>query len=124
MFDYPGRLQKLIRQLNINLCDSYLITDPIDLYYFTGLDLSAGKLLVTETSQLLIVDGRYFEACSRKSPFSLHLAEKSNLFELMGEKKTLGIDSEKTTLEVYFDLKKEGKNMEPPFVLLNMLSIK
>ena len=48
--------------------DGYLIQNPIDLYYFTGLDLSAGKLLVMKNTVQLLVDGRYFETAKSLSP--------------------------------------------------------
>ena len=67
-------LQKLMKNVP---CDALLIEDNINLYYLTGLDLSAGKLLVHQQGAILVVDSRYFELCEKRSPFPLHLAENT-----------------------------------------------
>lgn len=58
-------------------CDALLTDDAVNLYYLTGLSLSAGKLLVHNKGALLIVDSRYFEICEKSSPFPTHLAENN-----------------------------------------------
>lgn len=84
--------------------DGYLIQNPIDLYYFTGLDLSAGKLLVMKNTVQLLVDGRYFETAKSLSPFSTQLDRKDLLLELIPSGSSIQIDSEKTSLQQYLDL--------------------
>jgi len=51
--------------------DALLITNPIDLFYLTGLHLSRGFLFVEKQKSTLLVDGRYFEHTSRHHPHVL-----------------------------------------------------
>ena len=47
---------------------AYLIEDPIQIYYLTGIKLSLGRLLITKRGYKLYVDGRYIEECKKKLP--------------------------------------------------------
>ncbi|MBS0621669.1 MAG: aminopeptidase P family protein [Verrucomicrobia bacterium] len=49
---------------------TFLVEDPINLRYFTGLELSAGVLLEGER---LFVDGRYLEVAKERSPVPVEL---------------------------------------------------
>lgn len=66
--DFKRRIEKVIRRLPERKLDAFLIEDPINLYYLTGLDLSAGRLLVDRKGATLFVDGRYSEMASANSP--------------------------------------------------------
>lgn len=59
--DYQERLKRLRQKLSHLPCEALLIDHTTDLLYLTGLELSAGKLLISQTSSQLIVDGRYHE---------------------------------------------------------------
>lgn len=39
----------------------FLIENPVDLFYLTGLKISSGSLIITEEKATLFVDGRYLE---------------------------------------------------------------
>ncbi len=92
---------------------SLLITNPIDLYYFTGLDLSAGKLLVSQEGVELFVDGRYFESATRISPIPVKL-DSADLFKRWAlQQKAIEVDSEKTSVQAYLDLQKLGVDVVP-----------
>ena len=57
--------------------DGFIIEDPTDLRYFTGLQLSCGRLLIGKKSALLFVDGRYEAIAKKKSPYPVkNLGEK------------------------------------------------
>ena len=45
-----------------------IFEDPVDLFYWTGLHLSLGTLLITRQSAKLFVDARYIESCVKKAP--------------------------------------------------------
>ena len=64
------RLQKLQAQLKTAL----LVEKSTDLLYLTGLQLSAGKLLVNPKEALLLVDGRYIET-AQQGPVAAALIE-------------------------------------------------
>lgn len=106
---YQARLERLQKLLTSASCDALMISDAINLYYMTGLELSAGKLLVDLKGAHLFVDGRYYEQCIKKSPFSVHLAEKTPLAELLSQTdfnfiKTLAFSAEETSFKGFKEL--------------------
>lgn len=90
-----------------SLKNAALIEHPIDLFYLTGLELSAGSLLITKKSQHLFVDGRYFQVAKEKSPVPVSLTEKASFIEFLKQQKmnTLCFDSKQTSYERYSSLK-------------------
>lgn len=48
--------------------DGYLIENPVDLFYLTGLNLSRGRLWVTPNGSTLFVDGRYYDSAKKSAP--------------------------------------------------------
>lgn len=99
--NYLERIKKLKKALEH---DGFLIQNPVDLYYFTGLEMSAGKLLVLKDAIWLLVDGRYIEAAKERSPVPVKLDKPNLLLELIPKGSKIGIDSEKTSLQSYMDL--------------------
>lgn len=71
--DFKRRIDKVIRRLPERKLDSFLVEDPINLYYLTGLNMSAGRLLIDRKSACLFVDGRYAEIASANSPFPVSI---------------------------------------------------
>lgn len=99
------KVEKLLKHLP---CDALIIEDPTDLYYMLGLSLSAGTLLIEPNGGHLIVDGRYFEHCSKLSPFPVLLAKEDtlpNLINNLGAVKELGFASNTTSYSRYEKLK-------------------
>ncbi len=66
--EYQARLQGLQALLTDAQCDLCIIDQPLDLLYYTGLELSAGSLLVNEKQAVLFVDGRYIQAAQEEAP--------------------------------------------------------
>lgn len=100
------RIKKLQEKLPENT--SYLVNSPIDIYYLTGLDLSAGSLVIGKNS-FLIVDGRYYEACREKCPVPVHLIKEGLLFELVED--TLWVDKDSLTVGAFLKLQADAKGM-------------
>ncbi|MGA8164966.1 MAG: Xaa-Pro peptidase family protein [Waddliaceae bacterium] len=109
-----GNLQRLLSELS---CDALLIEDNINLFYLTGLDLSAGRLLAHGHGAELIVDSRYYEVCKQTSPFPVHLAGTNGaVASLLSSPpfdwvETLGFAIENTTYERFLQLKGEVDSM-------------
>lgn len=82
---YLNRLDRLQKMLRDFSCDALLVDDLISIFYLTGLDLSAGKLLVHNQGAYLIVDSRYLELCRKASPMPVLENKSSNLEELLTE---------------------------------------
>jgi Xaa-Pro aminopeptidase len=102
-----------VSQIHINRIDrlrtkltteGFLVASPIDLYYFTGLELSAGKLLISAKDALLLVDGRYIETAQGQSPVQVALDGQKAFLDAIAPWKSIGVDSEKTTVQSWQDL--------------------
>ncbi len=112
---YQQRVKKLKKLLKEESCDAIFINDPVNIYYLTGLDLSAGQLLVYSGGTYLIVDGRYLEVCKKKCPFIVRLDSDGKGFEevlsLKGcsKIKTLGFCSDRLSYQSYLHLKSKLK---------------
>ncbi|MDP1880190.1 MAG: Xaa-Pro peptidase family protein [Parachlamydiaceae bacterium] len=113
--DYLSRLLKLQKLLEKLSCDAILIEDPIDLFYLTGLEMSAGKLLVSLNHSALIVDGRYFEKASQQSIYPVYLQSEDFLKELVLKLRlqTLGFDKNRTTYQNFIQLNHIAEKIVP-----------
>lgn len=111
--DYQKRLKNLQSLFHELGCDSLIVDDAINLYYLTGLQMSAGQLVVHATGADLLVDGRYYELCKKSSPFPVTLTQggPSGIKTLLTHKCTfiraLGFNSDTTSYQSYLDLQKD-----------------
>ena len=87
-----NRFEKLKKFLAKNGCGAFLVEDKINLFYLTGLELSAGLLIATEKGGILLVDNRYFEQAQNCSPYPVQLSETASLKELLKGIPTIGVD--------------------------------
>jgi len=105
------RLKRLLTSLPKTECDALIIDDHINLFYLTGLHLSAGKLLVHSKGAHLLVDSRYIEMCKKLSPFPVSLSEgNQTLFHLLDEIKaplSIAFDRDRMTYGAYLELDKD-----------------
>jgi len=99
------RIRKVQASLKGSLC---LITNPIDLYYFTGLKLSAGKLLIHPKAAQLFVDGRYIQIAEEKSavPAVLDEAGAISRFLEKADAKMVVFDPKATSFFQYQQIQK------------------
>jgi Xaa-Pro aminopeptidase len=105
--DYHLRLSNLQKMLPNMKCDALLIEHPTNILYLTGLEISAGKLLVSAQAAALLVDGRYQEICSKQKLYSIFTLDDDALKSWLFEHaiKTLAFESETTTFFSYQNLK-------------------
>lgn len=99
---YHKRLANLQRHLHNASIDAIIIEDKINLYYLTGLDLSAGMLLAHSRGATLYVDSRYYELCRKVSPYPVEQTDSKNPLSLIQNTelsfiKKLGFDSDTTS---------------------------
>lgn len=123
MSDYHQRLQRLQAILCEVPCDAFFVEDSINLYYLTGLELSAGKLLVHTRGAHLFVDGRYTEVCMKRSPFPVLPLEELKLETLLLTPEfdfihILGFNSEQTTFKEYQQLVKATESLSSRLKLI------
>ncbi|HSX04506.1 MAG TPA: Xaa-Pro peptidase family protein [Rhabdochlamydiaceae bacterium] len=109
------RIKKLQQRLGRIKADAYLIDQPLNLFFLTGLKLSKGELLVGKKSCHLFVDGRYIQAAKEKAPIpaSLFSSEAKVKFFKSAKIKTLAFDSENTSYEQFLRLKALKVNLKP-----------
>ena len=62
------KIRKILEEKNLDMA---LITDPYSLRYYTGFRGGEGVALVTEKSDVLLVDSRYTEAAGKESDFEV-----------------------------------------------------
>lgn len=101
-----SRIEKLQKQLKSWKVDGCIIEHPLDLFYLTGLKLSAGSLIVDSKEFRLFVDGRYLAMVEKKLPVSLSVPDASRLYLKKRHIQKLAFDSAKTSFLQVQQLKK------------------
>jgi len=74
-----ARLKKAQKYLKSQGLKAALFEAPEDLFYYTGLTLSLGALLIKANSAKLYIDSRYRELCEKKAPMPLEEHAKLKL---------------------------------------------
>jgi Xaa-Pro aminopeptidase len=112
--DYLNRIEKLKSLLPLIPCEALLVEYPINLLYLTGLELSAGKLLISATETALLVDGRYIEICRIHSPCPVYRIEEMSLKDWIFSRqiKSLAFESDKTSYQNFLGLQKIADELQ------------
>jgi Xaa-Pro aminopeptidase len=123
------RIQALADTLHGASYQACLFEDPIDLYYFTGLSLSAGSLLIAPHAAALFVDGRYFEMAKAHSSIAVFGKENEHLRRFFQDKTIdlIAIDSSKISVESFEQKKKEFPLMQweaVPYLARSLRAVK
>ena len=110
-------LQSALKEEKLDAC---LIEQPLELFYFTGLKLSAGRLLVHSKDVLLLVDGRYLQIAEEKFPdeTSLDSSEKFLSFCKAHRVRNLGFDGRHTSYDHFLRLKSWQKKADMEVTLI------
>lgn len=127
MVDYQGRIERVRRLAREEGAELFYCDHPIDLYYLTGLQLSAGQLVISPDSAKLLVDGRYIERARREAPISVADQADEKLALLFGKGSRVGFDANQVTYAGYQRLVKElvGAEVVPlDAVLLRVRAVK
>ena len=108
------RIQKLLHKMHAQSCEACLIQNPVDLFYLTGIQLSAGKLCVHAQETILFVDGRYLQAAQEKAPMKVCLDEKDAMLAFLHAHKCKSVwfDGQHTSYEAYLKWKQMLKGIE------------
>lgn len=108
MKPFVERIAKLKERLKDLKADSLLIEDPVNIRYLTGLEVSAGILVIGKGDHFFL-DGRYFEKAKGSTPVPPSLLSPDTLekaFEKHLFGKILGFDRENTSFARYEKLLK------------------
>ncbi len=93
------RVQKALSDWGV---DALLITDPIDLYYLTGIHVTVGTVVITKKEAALFVDNRYSERCEKESP--IKVLAPSALTDYLAKAKSIGFSQDTLTYGAYLKL--------------------
>jgi Xaa-Pro aminopeptidase len=129
MADYRARLDRARNELDKSQLDALLVSDSINLFYLTGLELSAGDLLIDREKAFLFADGRYIEAVKNCPHVEAIASAECSLIQFLENRpdiRTISID-EKSSYKIVSDLQKEletkGKKLAPGPSLIDKLRI-
>jgi len=101
--------------------DAFVLENPVDILYFSGVRLSSGTLYITQTEVTLCVDGRYMALAGKIAPFSVRSLEDGRCEKFWNSPSwkqtcTIGFDPEISfaryrKLKLFFS--KLGKKLRP-----------
>lgn len=121
-FRYPVlmRPQSAKALLRAGKTQAFLVTNPVNIRYLSGLSLSSGSILVTGSGFTLFTDARYLEMAQKKADKTLTVLDSSQLPVALAKVKECGVESEWLTLEQFRKLKGKYKNtkfVQNPWIL-------
>jgi Xaa-Pro aminopeptidase len=104
--NYKNRLKILQDKISKCPCDAFLIEHPTHIFYLTGIEVSSGKILVSDSQACLIVDGRYLESSLQQTLYSVLLMQESTISDWLQTNriKKLGIDPDTISYSKYLSL--------------------
>lgn len=104
--NYLKRIENLRHLLRKNNLPAFYIADSISLYYFTGLILSKGILVVSEQEAVLFVDGRYKEYAKNQSCCDLEDLTDDNIAKCLQAFSSIGLEGDAITFDEVCKLQK------------------
>jgi Xaa-Pro aminopeptidase len=76
LIDYADKYQKILNKFDEKKIDAFLVTNPVNQRYLTGLILSDAELVLTPSQSALFVDSRYLlDARQRSIPFPIEVIQ-------------------------------------------------
>lgn len=113
--NYSARLERLKSVMKTtHCCEAILIEQPINLFYLTGLELSAGKLVITSTDSCLFVDGRYYEQSQKQVLYPVRLLKDNVLEDWLFDSQIhqLGFDQNHSTYHAFLTLQRMSEKFK------------
>lgn len=123
--NYSARLERLRKLLQSLPCDALLIEHSTHLLYLTGLELSAGKLIVSLDKTCLIVDGRYLEKSQKQTLYPVQLLKENILRDWIVDHQIhcLGFDQHYTTYHAFSTLHQMAEKLKDQSYPLEMIAL-
>lgn len=109
----PDRIKKLHEKLEKLSVDAFLIENPIDINYLTGIKVSSGLVIVHSKQAQLFVDPRYIESAQKKASIPTALLNEENQIAFLKKLKVkkIAFDSAYMRYADYLTLKKFVKKI-------------
>ena len=89
------RLQKILKRKKIK---TFLVTSIVNLRYLTGVECSAGCMIIAPQSAELFLDARYFSAASKHSIPGVRVTSLTMLRDRMKKLRRIHIEGDQVTL--------------------------
>ena len=84
--------------LSVASLKAFLVSDVTNIRYLTGLNLSAGILLVLPRRFVLFVDDRYKEMAEKNIPKGFAVRDSNHLVSVMQNIREIGIEADKVSI--------------------------
>lgn len=111
--DYRARVRRLQQVLEQEKVGAFLTQGEANIRYFTGLQMSAGRILATPKEAYLMVDGRYIEGARMHSPIPAHLLKEDLLGQLLRDiQEPCTLDSEAFTWQEVLHIESKGVSVQ------------
>ena len=111
---FLDRMKAVFSSCEKDKIDALIIEKPIDLFYLTGLHLSAGALIIYKKEATLLVDGRYIGFATKNAPCSCELLSAKNIEKNLKSFSRIGFDSTETSYERWEEFKKQSQKSLVP----------
>lgn len=111
---YLERIRKLQHLLDDG--EGILIENPVDLFYFTGMKMSRGHLILLKKHAALFVDGRYLQAAQDQSAVQAHKLEGQVQEQFIKGVRRLFFDGSVVTHDALRALKKMARKVAPKWL--------
>ena len=117
-FNFPARLERLLKKISDENVDAILIRKPENLFYFSGFNGDSSILFIAKNFLQLITDGRYTEqAASQAQGFEI-IRQTEGIFTKLAENiknsavKKLGFEGKFFTFDEYKTLQEKLTDIE------------
>lgn len=116
-------VQKMFSEWGV---DAFIVTDPVDLFYLSGMKLSLGTMVVTKKTATLVVDSRYFEKCQKEAACDVALLSPTAVGSLLKSAKTIGFSQETVSYATFKKLEDDctGRLVPLAFPMQKIRAIK
>lgn len=126
---FLDRLSRLHEYFDQWKVEGLSLSNPIDIYYLTGLKLSQGHLFVHRKESLLCVDGRYVEMARKETSLKVLPYTKEGQWKFStkmpwSQMRLLGFDGHTTSYDEYVKLKRQFREMRKKKGISTPLSLK
>lgn len=92
------RLQKAQKLIKKQPFQALYVTSLVNIHYLTGIEASAGALLVTPKTTILFLDSRYSEMAKVRAPRNVIVQDPVTLLDQLKTLKKIGIEAEHMTV--------------------------
>ncbi|MBS0635654.1 MAG: aminopeptidase P family protein [Verrucomicrobia bacterium] len=98
------KVQKAISEWGV---DAFIVTDPVDLFYLTDVQMSLGTIVITKQKATLVVDNRYLEKCQQEASCPAVQLKPGVVASLLSKSKRIGFSQESTSYSQFSSLAAE-----------------